>query len=47
MIVAGEKIQAKQRLKILQTHLLGLQRVNGIYFIFFTIGHLIDSFLAV
>jgi len=42
-----QKIQAKQQYKNYITHLLGLRRVNAIYFIFFAALLLIDSFLGV
>jgi len=41
------KNQLKQLLKKYVTHLLGSYRVNAIYFIFFTVLLLIDSFIDV
>jgi hypothetical protein len=46
LAVQPRKIQAKQRPKNNFTQLLGLQRVNGIYFTFFAVLLLIDSNLT-
>jgi hypothetical protein len=46
LVLQPRKNQAKQRSKNNFTQLLGLQRVNGIYFTFFAALLLIDSNLT-